>query len=110
MTDKFLLQRARPEEVGIKSEVILRYLKAVNESGYSIHSFMMLRYGKVVAEAYWKPFSAGIKHNIYSCSKSFTSTAVGFAIEEGRFSLDDRIVDLLPEKLDGPPYKYISAM
>lgn len=104
------LERVTPEEVGIDSETILKFIKSVNETGYSINSFMILRYGKIVAEAYWKPFSAELKHNLHSCSKSFTATAVGIAVGEKRFSLDDKIIDLLPEKLDNPPHKYIAAM
>lgn len=37
--------------------------------------------------------------NIYSHSKSFTSTAVGLAIGDGLLSLDDRPVDFFPESL-----------
>ncbi len=37
------------------------------------------------------------KHNIWSCSKSFTSTALGLLIADGRCSLDTRAADILPE-------------
>jgi CubicO group peptidase (beta-lactamase class C family) len=33
---------------------------------------------------------------VYSLSKSFTATAVGLLVDEGRLSLDDRVFDLLP--------------
>ena len=33
-------------------------------------------------------------HLLYSVSKSFTATALGFALAEGRLSLSDPIVDL----------------
>jgi CubicO group peptidase (beta-lactamase class C family) len=34
---------------------------------------------------------------LYSVSKSFTSTALGFALEEGHFGLDDTVVSHFPE-------------
>ncbi len=42
------------------------------------------------------PYSCEDKREIYSLSKSFCSTAIGFLVDDGRLSLDDRIVDLFP--------------
>jgi CubicO group peptidase (beta-lactamase class C family) len=70
----------------------------------------MIKNKKVAFEIYYKPFTADLRHILASCSKSITSTAVGFAIAEKLFSLDDRIVDLLPEKVNGAPHKFIAAM
>jgi CubicO group peptidase (beta-lactamase class C family) len=36
-------------------------------------------------------------HLLYSLTKSVTSIAVGLAIADGLFSLDDRVVDVLPD-------------
>lgn len=44
-------------------------------------------------------FVPGFARNIYSHTKSFTSTAVGFAISEGLLSLDDRPAACFPESL-----------
>lgn len=44
------------------------------------------------------------RRNVYSAAKSFTSCAVGFAVQEGLLSLDEKLVDAfwgdLPEKID----------
>ncbi len=40
-----------------------------------------------------------IRRNLYSASKSFTSMAVGFAIQEGLLSLKERLVDCFPDDL-----------
>jgi CubicO group peptidase (beta-lactamase class C family) len=66
-----------------------------------IHSFMVLRHGKVAAEAWKAPYSASEPHMLYSLSKSFTSTAAGLAIGQGLLSLDTRVLDVFPE--DAPP-------
>lgn len=54
-----------------------------------------------VYENYW---DEDCRRNIYSASKSFTSCAVGFAVQEGLISLDEKLVDAfreeLPKKLD----------
>ena len=58
---------------------------------------MVVRHGHVVAEGWWAPYSAGRPHLLYSLTKSFTSVAVGLAIADGLLSLDDRVVEVLPD-------------
>ena len=58
---------------------------------------MVVRHGHVVAEGWWAPYSAERPHLLYSLTKSFTSIAVGLVIADGLLSLDDRIVDVLPD-------------
>lgn len=54
-----------------------------------------------VYERYW---DEDCRRNIYSASKSFTSCAVGFAVQEGLISLEERLTDAfaddMPEKPD----------
>ena len=72
------------------------YLQAVADSAEQLHCVMVLQHGKVLEEKFFVPDTA---HILNSVSKTFTATAVGFAIHEGLLSLDDRIVDLFPESL-----------
>lgn len=88
-----------PESTGVLSEAIASYLKAADASGLEHHGFIMSRYGKVIAEAYWKPFGANQIHTLYSLSKSFTSTAVGMAIQEGYLKLTDKVYSFFPDVL-----------
>ena len=39
------------------------------------------------------------RRNVYSASKSFTSCAVGFAVQEGLISLDEKLVDAFADDL-----------
>jgi CubicO group peptidase (beta-lactamase class C family) len=110
MTEFRPLKRVRPEEAGIAPEAISRFLRLVQDKQVNLHSFMLLRHGKVAAEGSFAPFQAGELHPIYSVSKSVTSAAIGIAIGEGLLSLTDRVVDLLPEKVDGEPHPYIARM
>lgn len=90
------LPRARPSHVGVPAAAVHAVLDDFEARGLEMHSLMVLRHGHVAAEGWWAPYSADRLHLLYSLSKSFTSTAVGFAVAEGRFRLDDRVVDLLP--------------
>jgi len=76
------------------------YLQAVADSAEDLHSIMVLQHGKVLAEKQIAPDTA---HIMNSVSKTFTATAVGFAIEEGLLHLDDKIVDLFPESVPADP-------
>lgn len=61
---------------------------------FELHGLVVLRDGATVLEQYWAPYVADDRQLVYSASKTFAATAVGLAIGEGRFSLDDRLVDL----------------
>lgn len=90
------LRRATPESHGIRSEAIGRFIDDVQNKGLELHSFMMQRGGDVVAEAWWKPYVPEIPHELYSLSKSFTSTAVGFAVQDGLLTVDDYVLSFFP--------------
>jgi CubicO group peptidase (beta-lactamase class C family) len=64
---------------------------------HHVHSLMVLRRGHVIAEGWWAPYRAERSHALFSISKSFTSTAIGLLVEQGRLALDERVVDLLPD-------------
>ncbi|MGH9854075.1 MAG: serine hydrolase [Blastocatellia bacterium] len=85
------LPRSSPEAQGVSSAAILSFVEAADKNINSLHSFMLLRHGHVVAEGWWSPYNAQSPHLLYSLSKSFTSTAVGLAIAEGRLSVDDDV-------------------
>lgn len=104
------LERVRPQAAGIDPGGIRSFVGLIREKQVALHSFMLLRHGKVAAEGYYKPFDPKQLHSIFSVSKSFTSAAVGIAVGEGRFGLDDRVVELLPEKLSAPPHPYTARM
>src|SRR3712207_785901 len=63
---------------------------------------MILRHGRVVVEGWWAPYRPDDAHLLYSVSKSFTSTALGFAVAEKRLSLNDPVVQHFPDLDPGP--------
>ena len=95
--------RTTPEEAGVRSEGVLRFLDEMKEKHLHMHDMMMLRHGKVFYEASFAPWSQKNLHMLFSLSKSFTSTAVGFAVQDGLLSLTDKLVDFFPEHLPAGP-------
>jgi CubicO group peptidase (beta-lactamase class C family) len=93
------LPRSTPEAEGISSQAITDFVNAADKSEHEFHSFMLLRHGKVIAEGWWNPYDADLVHTLYSVSKSFTSTAAGFAVTEGKLSVDDKVISFFPDKL-----------
>jgi CubicO group peptidase (beta-lactamase class C family) len=93
------LPRSTPEEQGVRSEGILNFLEAIETSKHEFHSFMMARHGRVIAEGWWFPYRADLNHMLYSLSKSFTSTAVGFAKSEGKLTVNDPVISFFPDAL-----------
>ncbi|MCO8120973.1 beta-lactamase family protein [Stieleria sp. TO1_6] len=109
-SDSQPLPRSTPESQGVSSAAILDFVKTADRDVHSIHSFMLLRHGHVVAEAWWKPESADTPHILWSLSKSFTSTAVGLAVEEGKLSIDDPILKFFPKDAPGTVSENLKSM
>jgi len=104
------LPRSAPEAQGVSPKAIRDFLKAADERIDSLHGYMLLRHGVVVAEGAWKPYRLEGPHMLFSLSKSFTATAVGLAISEGRLSVEDSVVSFFPRKLPSPVSANLSAM
>jgi len=94
------LPRSTPEAQGISSEAILQFVHAADKIN-TLHSFMLVRHGYVIANAWWKPEAPNKPHVLWSLSKSFNSTAIGLAIAEGKLSLNDHVLKFFPA--DAPP-------
>jgi len=104
------LPRSTPEAQGVSSLAILAFVEAADKDIDSLHSVMLLRHGHVVAEGWWSPYHAQAPHSLFSLSKSFTSTAVGLAIAEGKLSLDDEVLKFFPEDAPAEPSNNLKAM
>lgn len=108
--DSLALPRSTPERQGISSAAILSFVQAADHDIDTLHSFMLVRHGNVVAEGWWSPCGPEIPHALFSLSKSFTSTAVGLAIADGKLSLDDTILKFFPDDAPADPSDNLKAM
>ena len=104
------LPRSTPEAQGISSAAVRAYLEAADREVKTMHSFMLVRHGKVIAEAWWKPESPEKPHQMWSLSKSFTSTAVGMAVADGKLKVEDKVVSFFPEDAPATVSENLKAM
>jgi CubicO group peptidase (beta-lactamase class C family) len=91
------LPRETPEQKGVSSADVLKYVEALDTQVDGMHSLMIVRSRAVIAEGWWTPYKATTRHTMYSLSKSFTSTAIGMAQAEGKLSIDDPVVSFFPD-------------
>jgi len=89
-----------PEEQGMDSKLIKEVLILLAEQGnYEVHSLLIIRNGYVVTDAYFYPFSEGIKHNLFSVTKSITGTLIGIALDQGYIkSIDQSVFDFFQQE------------
>ncbi len=88
-----------PEEQGMDSERLADMLATMRKRNHGIDSVLIVRNGFLVLEANVSPFTSGSKHDLYSCTKSFVSTLVGMALEEGMIeSVEQPVLDFFPER------------
>jgi CubicO group peptidase (beta-lactamase class C family) len=104
------LPRSSPEAQGVSSSTVLAFIEAADKQIDGLHSVVVVRHGHVVAEGWWAPYSAEAPHMLFSLSKSFTSTAVGLAIAEGKLSLDDPVLKFFPDEAPSQPSANLKAM
>ena len=70
----------------------------------------MMKGDKVFAEYYWAPFHKDFLHRMYSETKSYVSVAIGLLEEEGKLTLDDKIADWFPEKIETEQPEFIKEL
>lgn len=99
-----------PEAEGVSSAGILNFLNAVDQGSNEIHSFVILRHGKLISEGWWSPYKKEFKHVMFSVSKSFTSIGVGLAIAENKLKLTDKVVSFFPHSLPETLSPYMKEM
>ena len=105
----FSFPRGTPEAQGLSSAAILNLVEALDRID-GMNSFMLVRHGSIIAEGWWTPYRAEDKHELYSLSKSFTSTAVGMAAAEGKLSIDDEVLKFFPEDAPEKPSPNLKQM
>ena len=101
--------KASPEAMGISSERLLQMMKKLAELEY-LNSIIILRKGHAILECWQSPYERETPHQLFSLSKSFTSTAIGFAVQEGLLQLTDKVISFFPEKLSCAPCTNMQKM
>ena len=105
--ERKMFEKITPEQAGISSKSVLKFLKGLEKRDAKTHGFLMMKDGKIFTEAYWTPFHRDFCHRMYSQTKSFVGVAIGLLEEEGKLSLNDKIAEHFPERIDGSLPKYL---
>ena len=75
-----------------------------------IHSVMIVRDGSVIYSRWQSEGADTVPHVLHSVSKTFTATAVGLAIADGKMALSDKVIDFFPDKLPAEVSENLKAM
>ncbi|MGZ0146777.1 serine hydrolase domain-containing protein [Kribbella sp. WER1] len=98
------LPRSTPEAQGLSAAALDSFVGALDAGQSEIQTVMVVRHGHVVLEDAWAPYRLDDRHLLFSLSKSFTSTAIGLAVDAGLLTIDDPVIsfftaDELPETI-----------
>ena len=92
------MPRGSAAAAGVDPAGVLAWLDELDATpDIEMHSVMIIRHGRVVADGWWSPYRPDLPHLLYSLSKSFTATAAGIAAWEGLLDLDATVLSYFPE-------------
>jgi CubicO group peptidase (beta-lactamase class C family) len=74
-------QTSTPEEQGMASTELARLVDFGR--AHNLDSLLVVRHGKIVTEAYYAPYTAGIPHAMYSATKAVIGTLLAITCKEG---------------------------
>ncbi|MFC2104714.1 serine hydrolase domain-containing protein [Bacteroidota bacterium] len=81
-----------PEQVGMSSTALKKAYDYVAKSSLNTHGILIVKDGYIVCEAYFNGYSRNSYHTSYSIAKSFSSAAIGIAIDKEHInSVNDKI-------------------
>jgi len=83
---------ATPESQGVSSLALAGLVDfgAAND----MDSLLVVRHGRIVAEAYYAPFRPGMRHLVNSVTKAVVGTLAGIAVQEGEIaSVDEPVLE-----------------
>ncbi len=94
-------QTSTPEDQGMDGSYLTAMDDFIDEVdwGFAVVSSTVIKNGYIVHESYYGTYDETHRRNIFSCTKSFTSTLVGIALSEGHISsVDDPVVDFFSDR------------
>ena len=90
-------QNSTPEEQGMSSGALADLIDTVGTRMQD--SLLIVRHGRIVAEAYYAPYRSGIPHDLRSVTKSVVGTLTAIEIREGLLDgTNHEVLDLFADK------------
>ncbi|WP_298923253.1 serine hydrolase [uncultured Ramlibacter sp.] len=89
---------ATPESQGLDPGALAGLFDYLATPAFNTDSVLVVRHGRIVAEAYAAPFRAGLRHDLRSVTKSVVATLVGTALQEGKLASDQqKVLSFFPQ-------------
>jgi len=104
------LPRGTPQAEKMNPKAVTNFLQAIKNDKHDLHSLMIVRNGKVIAEHWLGDNTPNKPHILNSVSKTFTATAIGFAVTEGLLKVTDKVISFFPDKLPAEVTPYLKEM
>ena len=86
------------------------FFQAAADDSMDIHSVMIVKHGSVIYSHWQSEGVDSVPHVLHSVSKTFTATAVGLAIADGKMALTDKVIDYFPDKLPAEVSENLKSM
>jgi CubicO group peptidase (beta-lactamase class C family) len=87
-----------PEEGGLDSAKLAEGLQAIQKQNTHIDSLMVIRNGVVLLDASFYPYDSMYLHDLASVTKSFMTTLIGIAADQGKLNLDQPVLSFFPDR------------
>ncbi|MHA2068097.1 MAG: serine hydrolase domain-containing protein, partial [Candidatus Thorarchaeota archaeon] len=93
-------RNATPAEHGVDQSYLEAMMENIEDQDHYIDSVIVVRDGYIIWEKYPSSFSPTLLHMIQSCTKSFTSTLIGVAIQEGFIdNVSQKMLEFFPGRI-----------
>ncbi len=90
-------QTSTPEQQGMDSGKLADMFTAIKAQQIRLHSLLIVRNGYLVVEAYFDPYTAGVRHTVESNTKSVIAVLTGIAVDQGKIKdASEKMVDFFP--------------
>lgn len=84
---------------GISAKNVFDYVKECDANGIYIRALQVIKGKTPLIRLAFNPYDFETPMHLYSLSKSFTSTAVGICVDEGKLSTDTKMCELFADKM-----------
>lgn len=94
-------KKVTPESCGLSSRDILKFIEGMEDmpEEKETHGFMLIRHGNLLTEGWFTPYTEDMTHMLFSDTKTFVQLAIGFMVQEGLVSTEDKVSDYFTDKL-----------
>ncbi len=90
-------QTSTPDQQGMDAALLEKMQVKIRDEKILLDSLLIIRNGVIVSETYYSGNNQNTKHMMYSVTKSFISTLVGIALDQGKLKgIEQKALDLLP--------------